>query len=345
MIFTKIFNMKASLGICVFIIIFLSLLFQGSDSMYRSSLEEWNRQKIFVAQRDATIEKQESAISTQNEIIGKYEKTIGKLNHSLTQREINIDWLESDLSELKSEVDILTINLDQTTGELDSTKDNLDKTTGELLQTEEELEETERLLEIAKLYEKRVKQGIDRSLAYELLNDYDETRNLIVGITSVQEPRNDAEMWERVKDIYDWLGEYYMYCFDKGICLGNYCVQMQYFSPDELLFGSQYNLCGDCDDYAQLFVGMMYASGVPHDKARVECGLVPGGGHCWAGVKISSGWYRIDPVCSDPAKYANYFDQEILVSGEEFPSEYQDVDCMQSYQMLSWYDVDGYHEV
>jgi len=216
----------------------------------------------------------------------------------------------------------------------------------QLGETKANLQETSRLLDIAQDYESRVEQGVYLSEAYLLLGDYDKTVDLVKGITNVGAPANDQEIWGRTKAIFEWLGNNYQYCSDKGFCVGNSCTQIQFFSPDELLYyGSQDVLCGDCDDQAQLFAGMMYASGVPHDKVAVACGNVPEGGHCWNIVYVNSTWYRIDPVCSDPAKYLNFFGRQIQVSGKVFPSNYRSISCFTSYNLTSWYNPEGFHYV
>ena len=159
-------------------------------------------------------------------------------------------------------------------------------------------------------------------------------------------PTSNEELWQRAGDIYDWLGANYEYCSDKGFCVGNSCSQIQFFSPDELIYyGSQDVLCGDCDDQAQLFAGMMYASGVPYADVRVECGTVESGGHCWNGVRIDGEWHRVDQVCSNPAEYVDFFGYTYLASGELFPITAQNLDCFNTYSITSWYDPNGFNVV
>lgn len=250
----------------------------------------------------------------------------------IQQQTQTISDLEQDIEEKEQQIESLTLQIQSLSSQLGQTK--------------AELEETTRLLNIAKNYEERVQQGIDLSQAYKLLGDYDKTVDIVKDITTIGIPTNDQEIWERTKYIYNWLGKNYQYCSDKGFCVGEYCTQIQFFSPDELLYyGSQDVLCGDCDDQAQLFAGMMYASGVPHSKVRVECGSVPGGGHCWNGVFVNNKWYRIDSVCSNPAEYWDFFGYKFLISGKEFPTNYQSVDCFSSYTASSWYNPEGYNRI
>jgi cell division protein FtsB len=275
--------------------------------------------------QNQTIEAQKHAIQTQAETIHSQTQVINNLYDTVKKQQSQINELNSKVTSLETQVKTLSIQLGKTTSEL---------------------QETQRLLNIAKKYEERVNEGIDLSQAYKLLGDYDKTVDIVRNITSIGTPANDQELWNRVRDIYNWLGNNYHYCSDKGFCVGDWCTQIQFFSPDELLYyGSQDVLCGDCDDQAQLFVGMLYASGVPHDKARVECGVVPGGAHCWGGVYVNGSWYRVDPVCSNPAQYWEFFGYKFLISGKEFPVSYQNIDCFSSYTLSEWYTPEGYHTV
>jgi hypothetical protein len=52
---------------------------------------------------------------------------------------------------------------------------------------------------------------------------------------------------------------------------------------------------------------------------------------------VNGSWYRIDPVCSNPSKYIEFFGIKILISGKEFPTSYQNVDCFSSYTLTEWY--------
>ena len=277
------------------------------------------------------------------------------LADSLTQREKEVDMLSKKISEKSQEISMLISDIQLKTEEinakntqieiLESTVDSLEFELGE---AEENLEETTRLLDVAKEYEERVQQGTDLNKAYILLRDYDKTAGIVEDITDMSFPENDQELWERGKDIYDWLGIHYDYCSDKGFCIKeNYCAQIQFFSPDELLYyGSQDVLCGDCDDKAQLFAGMMYASNVPYNKVRVVCGKVPGGGHCWNELYLNNNWYRIDPVCSNPGTFVLEQFGLGFLSPSTYPSgDYRNVDCFGSYETDSWYDTEGFHSV
>jgi len=264
-----------------------------------------------------------SEVAQKNTVISQQGQTILKKDDTIEAKEVEIGSLNLQVINLNNQV--LSLN-------------------SQLGQTEQELDETTRLLSVAQLYETRSKQGIYLSEAYHLLGDYDKTVNIVAEITGVSTPTSDDELWLRGKEIYDWIGANYQYCSDKGFCISEtQCTQIQFFSPDELLYyGSQDVLCGDCDDKAQLFAGMMYASGVPHDKVRVECGMVPGGGHCWNGIKINNIWYRIDPTCSDVSVYVlEQFGIGSLLS-ESYPdNDIRIVDCFSEYETTTRYTPDG----
>ena len=237
-----------------------------------------------------------------------------------------------EISDLRSEVQAKNSRIENQDAQILNLNTQVQSLNSQLGQTRGQLEETSRLLDIAADYEDRVEQGIHLSKAYILLADYDRTIDIVQDIAKTGIPQNDADVRDRAKDIYYWLGNNYQYCSDKGFCVGeSYCTQIQFFSPDEVVYyGSQDVLCGDCDDQAQLFVGMLYASGVSHNKARVECGSVPSGRHCWGAVDVGGSWYRIDPVCSSPSVYVSFFDWHISMTA--FPSSYRDVDCFDFYE-------------
>jgi hypothetical protein len=206
-------------------------------------------------------------------------------------------------------------------------------------------------LVVAKEFEDRVINGVAISKAYVLLGDYDKTARVvskILNMSAPTTPANDQEIWSRGKKIYEWLALHYDYCSDKGFCISDdKCTVFQFYSPDELVYyGEMISLCGDCDDKAQLFAGMLYASGVPHNKVRVECGVVPGGGHCWTKVNLNNNWYRVDPVCSDSVSFVlQKFGLSFLMPAAFPSSSYRDVECFSNYTTEVWYNPEGYHEV
>lgn len=301
-------------------------LFLGLISVVYYFYNQLNILKTTISQREMEISLLLDKLNILTKDLVNKTKQISNLQEAVQQKEQQIESQRIQIESLTLQVQSLQSQLGQ---------------------TKEELEETQRLLRIAKKYEERVERGIYLSKAYKLLADYDKTIEIIKNITTIGTPRSDEEIWQRAKDIYNWLGENYQYCSDKGFCISeDYCTQIQFFSPDELLYyGSQDVLCGDCDDQAHLFAGMMYASGVSYNKVRVECGWVDSGYHCWNGVYVNGSWYRIDPVCSNPAKYIEFFGIKILLSGREFPTIHGNVDCFSSYELTAWYTPEGYHTI
>jgi cell division protein FtsL len=286
----------------------------------------------------------------QNALQGKIsnnEYQISQLTEESNTYQNQLADVSSNLAKANEQIKTLNASLEQKNNDLQQSYADLQDTQADLSGTQAELTETNRLLDVARYYENRVNKGINPSLAYQLLGDYDKTVQIVSNFTDVYPPRNDIEIWDRAKAIYTWIGQNYKYCSDRGFCISEvYCPQIQFFSPDELVyFGAHEAMCGDCDDHAQLFVGMMYASGVPHDKARVECGNVAAGAHCWAGVNINNGWYRVDTICANPVEYINFLGLKIAISPKTFPTTAGDVGCFPTYSLTSWYDLDGYHQV
>ncbi len=329
---------KIYAGACASIVILFIIAY--SVSSWNITNENLEREKEKVQFLELETKNQEIIIESQRNEIYEYKSAVKELNQTVLSKDRNIEWLRSIMKKVKED-------LEAKKSELEGTKNTLTLTEQELEYTEAELEETLRLLDVAKMYEQRVREGMELQYAYKLLGEYENTRDIVSGFMDVSEIRNDAEIWERAGKVYNWLGDNYAYCSDKGFCIGDeYCNQIQFFSPDELVYyGSNDVLCGDCDDQAHLFVGMLYASGVSHENVRVECGTVEAGGHCWAGVKTISGWYRVDPVCSNPVEYLDFFGIGVQVSLpiKQFPSSPKDVDCFSSYQLDFWYTPEGYH--
>ncbi len=285
-----------------------------------------------IEQREEEISLLLDRVSEMEEEIQNKSQKINSLQDDVQTKEATIETQQTQIANQEVEINNLNIQVSSLNQELG--------------QTQTELQETSRLLGIAQNYEERVQQGIDLTKAYVLLGQYEKTKDIVSGITGISTPSNDSELWLRGKQIYDWLGSNYQYCSDKGFCIDEtYCTQIQFFSPDELLYyGSDDVLCGDCDDKAQLFAGMMYASGVSHEKVVVACGTVPEGAHCWNLIRIGGDWYRIDPVCSDPAGFVLERFGLGFLSSSSYPSnEYRNVDCFNSYYSSSWYNPEGYY--
>jgi hypothetical protein len=188
--------------------------------------------------------------------------------------------------------------------------------------------------EQAKPYEDRVVKGQDMTQSYLLLNDINQyTKPIalqILGLTSSTTPANDDELWDRGRKVYNWLSNNFKYCGDKGLRVGSTFYEFQFWSPDEIL-QSDNARCGDCDDFAMLYAGLMYASGVPKDKVTVVCGTVPQGGHCWDWITLNSKTYRIDPVCSQKQTILNILGLDLGIKAAYYTSTKENVQCFDNY--------------
>ncbi len=189
--------------------------------------------------------------------------------------------------------------------------------------------------EEAKPYQERVSRGQDLAQSYALLKDREDFAKPLIlkylGLTTPTITKNDDELWERGRLIYNWLSENYKYCGDKGLRIGTTFYEFQFWSPDEIL-KSDNARCGDCDDFATLFAGLMYASGVPEDKVWVVCGTVPSGGHCWNWLSLSNQTYRIDTVCSQRQELFNFLGLKWGPKEAYYTHKKENVDCFSEYK-------------
>ncbi len=299
---------------------------------------------------------QEKRIESKDNTINELSSEMGILRTKITGMEDNITVYKSTIGSLENDISIKEREIESLNNRIDTLEitvstltNNLNQKEVELAQTSQELDTTTYMLNLAQKYEDRVKEGTYLSQAYKLLGDYDMTEGIVEQITGISEPQSDEELWLRGKRIYEWIGDNYDYCSDKGFCLDNdNCNQIQFFSPDELLYyGSQDVLCGDCDDKAQLFAGMMYASGVPHDKVSVMCGNTDSGRHCWNVLLVDSNWYWIDPVCSTGGSYITDFVLNALglesLDPAHYPTGHSNVLCLEGYEGTEYYNPEGYH--
>lgn len=283
--------------------------FSGGNEVKQQNLEK-------------TVEEQQQKIFEQENKLAEQQKTIATQQKQMQE-------LQSQISVLSNQVNALNL---------------------ELGKTSETLQETQTKLNVAENYQERVNQGINRQKAYLLLSDIDSTRQLMPYITQTTSNPSDQEIWQRAKDIYNWMGKNFKYTGDRAICIGNDCVQFQYWSPDELLSlakePSKLNQpTGDCDDFAQLFAGMMLASNVPNEKVLVVCGNVPSGGHCWNSIKINDKQYYVDPVCSNATNIINFFGLQWNAQTKTFPTNPEMVLCFSSYMPTAYYNQQGYWQV
>jgi len=283
-------------------------------------------------------------------------------NNKVSQLESQKSSLQSEINNLNNEIDDLNFELQSKTSEISSLKYEIEQKKKEIqrLQTkvnelEEELgitktqlEETTQLYEEAKPYQESVNRGQNLGEYYALLSDNQDYAKPIMlqylGLSSPTAPANDNELWERGRQVYNWLSDNYEYCGDKGLRVGTTFYEFQFFSPDELLMSDNAR-CGDCDDFATLFAGLMYASGVPENKVWVVCGSVPGGGHCWNWLSLSSTTYRVDGVCSQSQELFNFLGLSWGPKGAYYTSTKENVDCFSEYNAMMKMNPNGFYSL
>ena len=253
---------------------------------------------------------------------------------NLQDLNFQIQTKDSTISSQKTKISNLKYEIEQKKKEIQRLQTKVNELEEELGITKTQLEETTQLYEEAKPYQERVNRGQDLSKYYNLLNDNQDYAKPIIlqelGLSSPTIPSNDNELWERGRKVYNWISSNYKYCGDKGLRVGTTFYEFQFFSPDELLMSDNAR-CGDCDDFATLFAGLMYASGVPENKVWVVCGTVPGGGHCWNWLSLSSQTYRIDPVCSQKQTIINILGLDLGIQGAYYTSSKGNVQCFSEY--------------
>ncbi|MFH1399464.1 MAG: transglutaminase domain-containing protein [Candidatus Woesearchaeota archaeon] len=262
-----------------------------------------------------------------------------KLTGQLGELNATIKGKDSRIAEQRTEIASLTKQIQELKAEIYNLKTQLEETKSQLQVTTEKYEE-------AKPYQERIESGQNIYQAYTLLSDYqDYTRPIILtylGLSYPVRPSNDEELWERGRQVYQWLSSNYEYQGDKGLRIGDTFEQFQFYSPDELLMSDNAR-GGDCDDFAMLFAGMMYASGVPEDKVWLVCGTVENGGHCWDTIVMSNGNYRVDPVCSQKESVFSILGINILeVQGASYPSTKTNVVCFDEYSAQIRMNPSGY---
>jgi hypothetical protein len=287
------------------------------------SLQQYNVQ---ISSLLNTVSNQNQTIQNQADAISQKEQTVSEQKQTIDTQQTAIIQQKQQITTLQGQVNQSTTNLQTTTTQLTNVTYYYD---------------------VAKNFEDRTDQGIDLSKAYQLLGQYDKVVSQVTSIsgsypTSTSATSNDTEIWSRAKNIYNWIGNNFKYCSDKALCVSGNCWDFQFYSPNELVSGENIVLCGDCDDHAQLFAGMMYASGVSHSKVRVECGSVPQGGHCWDSVYVNNQWYRVDTVCANPTDFKLFFGISISIPLLSFPTSYGSVGCFSYYSTTVWYTPEGY---
>lgn len=284
----------------------------------------------------------------QNNRVSQLESERSSLQSQINNLNSEIDDLNFELQTKKSEISDLKYEIEQKKKEIQRLQTKVNELEEELGITKTQLEETTQLYEEAKPYQERVNRGQNLGEYYNLLSDnQDYTKPIILqelGLSSPNIPANDNELWERGRIIYNWLSNNYKYCGDKGLRVGTTFYEFQFYSPDELLMSDNAR-CGDCDDFATLFSGMMYASGVPENKVWVVCGTVPAGGHCWNWLVLSDKTYRIDPVCSQKQTIINILGLDLGIKGAYYTSTKENAQCFSEYNEQMKMNPNGFYSL
>lgn len=255
---------------------------------------------------------------------------------------LEVDNLKKDINEKDNtikyqEANIINLNylIQQKEAEIESLKIEIRLIENELANTKKDLSKTTSLYQQAKPYEERVIQGQNIWLAYQLLDDYEDYAQPIIldylGLSQPKKPVNNQELWERGKQVYNWLSDNYYYCGDRGLRVENTFNEFQFSSPDEMLISDNAR-CGDCDNYAFLFAGLMYASGVSENDVWVVCGTVPAGGHCWNWIVLDNTAYIVDPVCSEKEDRFKFLNFRWSVQNTKYSDTPKNIGCFESYE-------------
>lgn len=270
-------------------------------------------------------------------------------NARVSQLESEKSNLQTRINDLNSRVNDLTSEIQSKTSQISDLKNEIEQKKQEILKlqqrvndleselgiTKTKLQDTTQKYEEAKPYQERVNRGQDLLKYYPLLSDRDDYAKPIIlrylGLSVPVPPANDDALWERGRKVYNWISDNYKYCGDKGLRVGSTFYEFQFFSPDELLMSDNAR-CGDCDDFATLYAGLMYASGVPEDKVWVVCGTVPEGSHCWDWLVLSKTTYRIDSVCSQKQTIINILGLDLGIKGAYYTSNKGNVQCFSKYK-------------
>jgi len=254
--------------------------------------------------------------------------------------------LQSQITDLNNQIKSKDVTISKQQKEILQLKAEIKRLENELRITKQKLEEMTAKYEEAEPYQERVERGQNLRKYYILLNDREDYTKPIVleylGLSSPVAPANDDMLWERGKQIYNWLSDNYEYCGDKGLRVGTTFYEFQFWSPDELLISDNVR-CGDCDDFATLFAGLMYASGVQENDVWVICGVADGGGHCWNWLSLSDKTYRIDGVCSQKQTILNILGLDFGIKGAYYTSTKKNVDCFSEYNPLMKMNPNGYY--
>lgn len=290
-------------------------------------LQSYNEQQ---AQQDIQTshitEEQYTGTSTQvsdlQEQILEKEQMLQQKEYELEQYKNYTKKQDDEINDLKQKVRMLNV-------ELNDLKVLYANATGQINAMNNKLEYAEPIIE-------RYQRGINLKKYHILLGDYDDyVQPLVLEYLGLQEPKTpetEQALWERGKKIYDWISARYTYCGDRGLRFGSSYTQFQFFSPDELLSVDN-NWCGDCDDFATLFAGMMYASGVKHEDVMVVCGETDGGGHCWNWFSVGGKIRTVDGVCTQSKSVIDVLGHRLWEKDNyNYPDSFSDVGCFDTYR-------------
>lgn len=270
----------------------------------------------------------------QNSRVSQLENDKNNLQSQINTLNSEISNLNSQIRTKDSTIASQKVEIEQKRQEIIRLQQRVNDLEEELGITKSKLQETTALYEEALPYQERVNRGQNLYEYYVLLEDREDYAKPIIldylGLSAPVAPANDDALWERGRMIYNWISNNYEYCGDKGLRVGTTFYEFQFYSPDELLMSDNAR-CGDCDDFATLFAGLMYASGVPENKVWVVCGLADGGGHCWNWLSLTSQTYRIDPVCSQRQTVINILGLDLGVKGAYYTSSKGNVQCFSEY--------------
>lgn len=247
----------------------------------------------------------------------------------LEQREYELEQYKNYTKKQDQEINELSQKRLMLNAELRNLESLYENATGELYSANKKLEYAEPIVD-------RYQRGINLGKYHTLLGDYEDyAEPLILKYLGLQEPTapvTEEQLWDRASKIYDWISARYTYCGDRGLRFGSSYIQFQFFSPDELLSVDNH-WCGDCDDFATLFAGLMYASGVPHEKVYVVCGEADTGGHCWNWLSAGGRIRTIDGVCTQSKSVIDVLGHKLWEKENyPFPATFGDAKCFTKYE-------------
>lgn len=313
-----------------------------SYSKYFLTDEEVNQYKQNQQQepiKETYYQSQQPVYTTSNIEITELEQQIKQTETLLEQRTYELEQYKNYTQKQDKEINELSQKVLMLNAELRDLETLYENATGELYSANKKLEYAEPIVD-------RYQRGINLAKYHTLLADYDDYAEPLIlkylGLSEPTAPVTEEQLWERAGKIYDWISARYTYCGDRGLRFGSSYVQFQFFSPDELLSVDN-NWCGDCDDFATLFAGLMYASGVPQEKVYVVCGEADGGGHCWNWLSAGGRIRTIDTVCTQSKSVIDVLGHKLWEKENyPFPATFGDAKCFNKYDAYFWMSPDHF---